>query len=258
VAGNEIPIERCDRLPIVTAYVDGLPMKFLVDTAATSMLNVKSFSEGRSKDIHISSWSGIAITSARQVILPELLLGRYRLREVRLPAIDLSPIGRSCGGQIDGILGVDLLEKMGATIDLKNRVALLAMDETADGAPAEYQAVQRACVAAFNRADAEAFRECLDPEAVFYTAESKMKGRDEVLAYFRRNYFEGEDPARLELRVADYRVLGDAVWHEYQYTIRIADDTVEGRGMAICRKSGGRYRLLNMHTTRVETAASPE
>jgi ketosteroid isomerase-like protein len=233
-------------------------MKFLVDTAATSMLNVKSFSQGRSRDIHISSWSGTALTSARQVRLPELALGRYRLRDVRLPAIDLSPIGQACGGQIDGILGVDLLERMGATIDLKNRVALLATGELAESPPAEYQAMQRACISAFNRADADAFRECFDAEAVFYTAEEKMRGQDEVLAYFRRNYFELENPARLELRSADYSVVGDAIWHEYEYTIRIAERVIKGHGMAICRKSGGRYRLLNMHTYRVDADASPE
>jgi len=79
-------------------------MRFLVDTAATTVLNVKTFASGRSKRIHISSWSGVAATSAREVFLPELLIGSYRLANLRLPAIDLTPIGKACGGQIDGIL----------------------------------------------------------------------------------------------------------------------------------------------------------
>src|SRR5215472_11793886 len=120
---SEIPIERCDSLPIVKVRIDGTDMRFLLDTAATSMLNLKSFSSGRSKEIHVTSWSGTAATSAREVFIPELLFGDHRLRDLQLPAIDLSPIGNACGGKIDGILGVDLMDKMGVTIDLKRRIA---------------------------------------------------------------------------------------------------------------------------------------
>src|SRR5215510_7089387 len=120
---SEIPIERCDLLPIVKVRIDGTDMRFLLDTAATSMLNLKSFSSGRSKEIKVTSWSGTAATSAREVLLPEILFGDHRLRDLRLPAIDLSPIGNACGGKIDGILGVDLLDRMGVTIDLRRRIA---------------------------------------------------------------------------------------------------------------------------------------
>src|SRR5713101_1666980 len=57
-AAEEIPLERCDYLPVVTVKIDKTDMRFLVDTAATSMLNLKSFSSGRSKRISITSWSG--------------------------------------------------------------------------------------------------------------------------------------------------------------------------------------------------------
>jgi len=50
----------------------------------------------------------------------------HKLRDLKLPAVDLSPIGNTCGGQVDGILGVDLLDQMGMTIDLKHRVAIPA------------------------------------------------------------------------------------------------------------------------------------
>ena len=38
---SEIPIERCDLLPIVKVRIDGVDMRFLLDTAATSMLNLQ-------------------------------------------------------------------------------------------------------------------------------------------------------------------------------------------------------------------------
>ncbi len=123
---SEIPIERCDVLPVVKVRIDGAEMRFLLDTAATTVLNIKSFSSGRSKEIHISSWAGTVPTSAREVSLPELVFGEHHLRDLSLPAIDLSPIGTACGGKIDGILGVDLLDKIGVTIDLKRRVAFFA------------------------------------------------------------------------------------------------------------------------------------
>jgi hypothetical protein len=116
---SEIRIERCDLLPIVKVQIDGTDMRFLLDTAATSVLNLKSFASRRSKEIRVTSWSGTAATSAREVFLPEILFGAHRLNCLRLPAIDLSPIGNACGGKIDGIPGVDLLDKMGVTIDLK-------------------------------------------------------------------------------------------------------------------------------------------
>lgn len=47
--------------------------------------------------------------------MPELAIGTHALHDVRLPAIDLSPLTKACGKRIDGILGVDLLDKMGVT-----------------------------------------------------------------------------------------------------------------------------------------------
>ena len=62
---SEIPIERCDLLPIVKVRIDGTDMRFLLDTAATSMLNLKSFSSGRSKEIQITSWSALRPAPAK-------------------------------------------------------------------------------------------------------------------------------------------------------------------------------------------------
>lgn len=249
---EEIPIERCDRLPVVVVRADGMEMRFLLDTAATSMLNLESFSSGRSKEIHVSSWTGTAATSAREVTLPELALGSYRLRNLKLPAINLSPLAKACGGPIDGILGVDLLERMGATIDLKNRVALLgnkSPGESESERLEEFRASQRACIEAFNRADADYFENCLDPDVVLFTLGAEVRGRQAMLDYLRQHYFTLEPSAQLDLRPRDFRALGDAILFGYDYTMRMADGVVEARGMAICRKTGGRYRLLNMHNS---------
>jgi len=136
--------------------VAGEDRRFLLDTAATTILNLKAFVWGESKQIHIYSWSGSAATSAREVFLPQVELGRHKLRDLKLPAIDLSPIGKACGGQIDGILGVDLLDQMGMTIDLKRRVAVPApAGEPGDSADAfaEVERDMESCDVAFSQGD---------------------------------------------------------------------------------------------------------
>ena len=54
-ASDEIPIERCDRLPVVRVRIGSAEMRFLVDTGATSTLNLKSFNTGRRKEIQVTS-----------------------------------------------------------------------------------------------------------------------------------------------------------------------------------------------------------
>src|SRR5271154_6341739 len=48
---QELPMERCDALPVIDVQVAGLHKWFLVDTAATSILNLESFATGQAKDI---------------------------------------------------------------------------------------------------------------------------------------------------------------------------------------------------------------
>src|SRR6266850_699040 len=159
---EEIPIERCDQLPVVKVRIGSVEMRFLVDTAATTMLNLKSFTTGRIKEIQVTSWSGTAATSSREVSIPELTLGSHHLRDLKLPAIDLSPIGNACGGPIDGILGVDLLEKMSVTIDLKRQVASLGADSDPKVVYAEMETSMQPCVTAFNEGKATEFENCLE------------------------------------------------------------------------------------------------
>src|SRR5258705_13475378 len=90
------------------------------------MLDLHSFNNGRSKDVEVTSWTGTLATSAREVTLTEGTVGETHLHNLKLPAIDLSAIGNACGKRIDGILGADLLERLGATLDLKREIAHFA------------------------------------------------------------------------------------------------------------------------------------
>ena len=252
---EEIPLDRCDLLPVVLVRIDGTDMRFILDTAATTILNIQSFPKGRLKKVEISSWTGTAATSAREVLVPQLSLGRHRLENLKLPAIDLSPIGKACGGQIDGILGIDLLDKMGATIDLRRRVALLGVARGDDGGKismAEHEAAMSHCLDAFNAGRAEELSDCFDPEIVLYTPWGEFRGREQVVEYLNKHFLRLQPHPRMEITTHDMRLVGDAVWHGYDYTIESPDVHIAGRGMMICRKSGGLWQLLNMHNSIVQ------
>ena len=259
--GQEIPLERCDKLPVVEVHVGQRQSSFLVDTAATSMLNLESFKEGSAQDIRVTSWSGTLATSAKEVTLPELNVGKTKLLLLKLPAIDLSAIGKACGRRIDGILGVDLLAKLGASIDLKQQTLHVAtVDEVrqADLVKAMQQDTHR-CVDAFNDSDERTFGDCLDAKIVLFSADAEFYGREQVLHYFRERYFYQKPAARLEIRESAFHAIGEAVWYEYEFTIDSARGRLHGRGMAMCKKSQGHWRMASMHhsVVQLESALTP-
>jgi len=249
-SADEIPLERCDRLPVVKVRAADRDMRFLLDTGATTMLNLKSFAGGENGKIKINSWTGTAATSAREVSLPSLILGPHSLQNLKLPAIDLSPIGKACGGAIDGILGVDLLDRMNVTIDLKRRVASFGGDQPSAGAL--YQQMHTAmghCTSAFEQAKADELEQCFDPEIVLYCPKGEFKGRSEVMRYMRDEYFKFAGNLHYETKLRDVQAFGDALWYSYDYEMSTPERNTSGHGMAMCRKNQGRWMILNMHNS---------
>jgi ketosteroid isomerase-like protein len=246
---QEIPLKRCDALPVVEVVVAGQPMLFLVDTAANSMLNLKSFTEGKSTGLKVTSWTGTLATSAKEVTLTELVIGSTKLVGLRLMAIDLSAVGNACGRKIDGILGVDLLGKLGATIDMRRQLMHLTTVSEKRGAALaeEMQSEMHRCLVAFNESDEKGFADCLDPKIVLFTMGEGLFGREQVSGYFREKYFHQEPAAQLKIRESAYHPIGDAVWYEYEFTIESRRGILRGKGMAMCRKSEGRWRMASMH-----------
>ena len=258
---QELPLERCDVLPMIEVEVAGLHKWFLVDTAATSILNLESFAAGQAKNIHVTSWSGTLATSAKEVTLPDLTVGRTKLLEVKLPAIDLSAIGKACGRKIDGILGVDLLGKLGASINLKEQTIHVATADEVHGAQmvTAMQHEMHRCVDAFNESDEDKFGDCLDPTIVLFSRDTQLYGREQVVGYFRQRYFHQEPAAKLEIHESAFHPIGVAVWYEYEFTIDSTRGKLHGRGMAMCKKSEGHWRMASMHHSiaELESAALP-
>lgn len=248
VSAEDIPLQTCDRLPVIEVRISGMPFLFLVDTAATSMLNVNSFSHGDRRRISVTSWSGTAETRAQETTIADFAVGKHHFKSLKLPAIDLSSIGRACGRRIDGVVGIDLLSQLKATLDLKSKTAHLALeDKNAEARVAELHQQLLGCEAAFNRADEAAFAECFSPAVVVFTASGDYYGRDAAMAYYRRRYFQHDPPAHLTMTPRAHHAIGDAIWVEYDLRITLGKEILVARGTALCEKSEGRWRIVHMN-----------
>lgn len=253
----EIPLQRCDSLPVVVLQVNHADKRFLIDTAATSMLNEKSFAQGRAKDVRIQSWNEVTPLKAREVSVDELSLGNHILRGIKLPAIDLTAIAGACGGPLDGVLGVDLLERLGVTIDLKRSVARLGVappSSSEESMIVEMEKAMHSCSEAFNNADADRLASCFDPDFVLSSPGGELHGRDQATNHLRQLYFGLTPRAHLSMTMNDQRAVGDVVWSLYDYTIESPYLHTSGRGMMLCRKSENHWYILSMHESPTQEA----
>jgi ketosteroid isomerase-like protein len=219
------------------------------------MLNEKSFPRGSTKEIHVQSWNKTTTLNAREVSIGELSLGNHNLRAVKLPAIDLSAIANACGGIVDGILGVDLLEQLGVTIDLNRSVARLGITPSSSSEMtliADMEKAMHSCSEAFNDRDADKLASCFDPDFVLSSPGGELHGRNEATNHFRQKYFDTNPRIHLSLTISDQRAVGDVVWSLYDYTIESSSVHAEGRGMMLCRRSDNRWYILSMHESPVD------
>jgi hypothetical protein len=76
---------------------------------------------------------------------------------------------------------VDLLDRLGVTIDLERKVASLklALSDT-PGMFAEMEEAMHHCDIAFNQARVE-LEDCFDPEIVLHTPDGEYRGRKQVM-----------------------------------------------------------------------------
>src|SRR5262249_18884377 len=221
---EDIPLETCDRIPVVQVHISGMKYLFLVDTAATSMLNLQSFAHGDSRTVSVTSWTGTVQAQAQEVTVADLAIGQHHFKNLRLPAIDLSAIGRGCGRRIDGIFGIDLLGKLGATVDLNTRTPHLQVDsETEQARIATLHEQLMGCEQAFNRADEAAFADCLDPRVVTFTVAGDFYGREAIMDYYRTQFFRHNPPAQLSITTRAHHAIGEAVWVEYDPHLPVGD-----------------------------------
>ena len=248
---EDVPLTACDSLPVVQVSIAGMKFSFLLDTAATSMLNLGSFSYGDPQKIPVTSWNGTYSAHGQKVTISDLVIGEHHLRNLTLSAVDLSAIGRACGHTVDGILGIDLLRRLGAVVDLKGHVARLPVDpETARSRVAELDERLALCARAFNRADDQIFSDCLDPRVVLFTAIGDFHGRDAFLEYLRqeRSLSQGELP-QLVITPRAHHLLGEEIWAEFELRIKLGQQVLRTRGSVLCEKAGAVWRIVHLNSS---------
>jgi hypothetical protein len=246
---QDVPLDNCKQLPMVKATVDKRQFQFLLDTGASiTLLNQKSFHSLDTTEIMMESWNGRQGAQARAVVLSALRIGEDTLYNLKLLAVDLTALERSCEKRVDGVLGADLITRFGLTIDLKNRLATLDAGATAPQARFnELDEQQAACEEAFNRSDQKSFEQCLDPDIVLFTSEGDYHGRNAVMRYFRDCYF-GQTP-RVVVSIAprERHLIGSVIWIEYDMFVTIGNQVTKVHGTALYRKSKERWLMSNMN-----------
>jgi ketosteroid isomerase-like protein len=246
---QEIPLDNCRQLPIVKATVGKHQVQFLVDTgAAITLLNLRSFSSQDSAEITMESWSGTTGARARKIVLPEFAIGEHQLTNLNLLAVDLTPLERSCQRRLDGVLGADMIARLGMTIDLKNHVGIL--DGEARSPEARFHELQRqqsSCEQAFNHSDEKTFAECLAPDIVLLTSKGDYHGRDSVMKHFKESYFGQDPPVVISMAPRSQHAIGNVIWTEYEMSVNYRGQVIKHRGTAIYQKTGQRWVMSNMN-----------
>ena len=184
--------------------------------------------------------------SARKIELREFVVGEHQLTNLSLLAVDLTPLERSCQRCLDGVLGADMISRLGMTIDLKNHVGIL--DGEARSPEACFQEWQQgSCEQAFNRFDEKAFAECLVPDIVLLTSKGDYHGRDFVMKHFRESYFGQDPPVLISMAPRSQHAIGNVIWTEYEMSITFRGQVIKHRGTAIYQKTGQKWVMSNMN-----------
>lgn len=247
---EDVPLTACDGLPMVEVSIGGMKFSFLLDTAATSTLNLGSFSYGDSQRISVTSWNGTYSARGQKVTISDFVIGEHHLQNLRLSAVDLSAIGRACGRTIDGILGIDLLRRLSVVVDLKTHVVRLPTDpEIAQSHVAELDKRLALCAQAFNSGEEQVLLDCLDPRVVLFTAMGDFYGREAFMEYLRQERSRRGALPQLVITRRAYHLLGEDVWAEVELRIKLEQQILRIRGTMLCEKSGAVWRIVHLNSS---------
>jgi hypothetical protein len=246
-----IQLIRCDRLLLVPVESLGKKFNFLLDTGATTMLDITSFRELAKRalpdSVNISSWQGSS-TEGRRVIVPLIKVQSYEFRDLKLPALDLSRLGEACGRRIDGLLGIDLLEKMKASLELDGDTAYLrprpAPSQT-DVEEARRRFMQ--CHEAFNAGDVATMEDCFDENVTYFTPWAVIHGRKNVMDFLKREYMNKGAKMSSHFDPAEFHLSGDTYWINYDYEVHMSGRSYRARGTCFAHKVNGRWLTTNVH-----------
>jgi len=256
----EVPLERCDRLFVVPVIIDGRTRTFLLDTGATTLVNSALFpppasslkpAGGSKPYVELTSVEGSKNVGGYFVTIKNLAFAGGELHDLELSAIDLSKMRHTCGRTIEGMLGSDVLEKLGVVIDMHARVARLRLrvEDLFPEVKRQFDEGARF----FNRGDDTFLREHMDADVRWFSPTADIRGRDALLAHFARIYFAHH--ARftiLRMEREDFHLAGDSYSLTYEFRIDADDNTYHGRSMVVCHRKDGKWLIETVNTSLLE------
>ena len=248
-ADPELKLVACSHVLVAQAKVDGVDRTFVIDTGSTTMMNDQTFSDVRSlpqSDSYLTTFMGRRAVPARFLLIGEFEFGGRKLVNIKLPAVDLSMTKLFCGKQFDGVLGTDLLTKLDVRIDFATRVAIV---------PPPIQDVVREIKSelheweeVFDHGDAPHFKEILGSDIVWVTPRLRLHGREAVIAYLQREYFEHQARIKSD-HIAVSRSPGDANSYQisWEYKLNVGNCWRGDTALAIVhRRDNKEWEILSI------------
>jgi hypothetical protein len=239
-----VPLKSCDRLLLAPVEIDGRKYDFLVDTGATTILNARTF-RGDARDVVINSYRGEAAMKGTTVRVREFRLGHGKASDLDFKAIDLSAIGEACGGRVDGLLGVDMLGKFDATIDVKNKLAKIGRAHDAEFSA--LMARMTHCNDLFNQGETEHFRAQFAPDIVWVGPDFELRGRDAVIRHLQDDFVRRGAKMISYTKPEDFHLEGDTYWVNYLCDVVLPNRTLHYRATMVSRLHGDQWQLQTAH-----------
>jgi ketosteroid isomerase-like protein len=247
-ADAELKLVPCGHVFVAQAKVDGIDRTFVIDTGSTTMMNVQTFSDVHSlaqPESYLTTFMGRRPVPARVVVINEVEFGDRKLYNIKVPAVDLSMTKLFCGKQFDGVVGTDLLAKLDVRIDFVAGVAIVpaAIEDVGREIKSELHGWEEA----FDHRDLTRFNEMFSSDIVWVTPRFRLNGREDVIAYLQREYFEHNarmksghiDVSRSSADVRSYRI-------RWEYKLNVGNGWTDYRASAIAHQRDKGWEILSV------------
>jgi hypothetical protein len=245
----EFKLTPCGHVFLAQMKVNGTDRTLVIDSGSTTMMNDRTFPDVLSlsnSQGYLTTFLGKRPVPVRVLTINEFQFGGRKLRNITLPAVDLSMTKLLCGKELDGVFGTDLLAKLNVRIDFAAGIAIV---------PAPIQDVVRESKSelheweeAFNHGDAAYFRIIFSSDIVWLDPGCRLDGREAVIAYLQREYFERQAHMKIG-RIDVSRSTEDASSYQisWEYKVNVGTRWSDDRAATIVHHREKQWEILSVN-----------